>query len=175
METTTATPVNQNVAFDIYDDEEEEDTQKGRYLLFSLGNETYAIEIEYVTEIVVMQEISRVPDLPDFIEGVINLRGSVVSVMNMRSRFLLDEKNFDERTCIIVINVDDYMIGLIVDTVKEVLEIKEEQICPPPHLHGGKHHSFIKGLGKVNDEVKIILDVDRILKEEELVRVELAS
>ncbi len=174
METMNETSTNQYVEMDIYN-EEEENTQKGRYLLFSLGNETYAIEIEYITEIVVLQDIIKVPNLPGFIEGVINLRGSVISVMNMRSRFQMDEKRFDDRTCIIVINVNDFMIGLIVDTVNEVLEIPEQKICPPPRHHSGDHHNFIQGLGKVGGEVKIILDVNRILKEEEQKQVEMAS
>ncbi len=174
METMNETSINQYVEMDIYN-EEEENTQKGRYLLFSLGEETYAIEIEYIAEIVVLQDIIKVPNLSGFIEGVINLRGSVISVMNMRSRFLMDEKRFDDRTCIIVINVNDFMIGLIVDTVNEVLEIPEQKICPPPRHYSGDHHNFIQGLGKVGDEVKIILDVNRILKEEEQVQVEMAS
>ncbi len=149
----------------------EEDSQKDKYLSFRLGKESYGIDIRYVTEIIVMQEITKVPDMPDFIIGVINLRGKVISVMDIRSRFHLESREYDDRTCIIVVEVDDIMIGLVVDTVNEVSDIKEEYIEPPPAMHSGIKNHYIQGLGKVNDQVKILLDITKILHEEELAQI----
>ncbi|MBT4640387.1 MAG: purine-binding chemotaxis protein CheW, partial [Deltaproteobacteria bacterium] len=101
-------------------DDLDEDAQKDRYLTFHLGKESYGIEIQYVTEIIVMQEITKVPDLPESIIGVVNLRGNVISVMDMRKRFHLESREIDDRTCIIVVNIEDIAVGLLVDTVNEV-------------------------------------------------------
>lgn len=161
---------------DIEDINEEldEDALKDRFLTFHLGKESYGIEIRHVTEIIVLQEITRVPDLPDFIIGVVNLRGTVISVMDMRKRFRLDPKEYDDRTCIIVVNIKDISIGLLVDTVNEVLNIPEEQVDPPPKTHSGIRSSFIMGMGKVENQVKILLDIEKILHEEELEQIEQA-
>ena len=159
---------------DIYDDEAE-DAQKDKYLTFSIGNEDYVIEICYVTEIVVMQVITRVPDMPEFIRGVINLRGTIISVMDMRSRFHLDGKEYDDRTCIIVVDVNEMQIGLIVDSVKEVVDIPASQIDPPPTTHSGIKTSYVQGMGKIDENVKIILNVGKILYEEELEKSEQLS
>jgi purine-binding chemotaxis protein CheW len=158
---------------DLYD-ETDEDTQKDKYLTFRIGKESYGIEIRHVTEIGVMQEITEVPDMPDCITGVINLRGNVISVMNVRSRFGLESKEYDERTCIIVVDINNLSVGLIVDTVNEVLSIPEDQIDPPPKTHSGIKSSYIQGMGKVEGQVKILLDVEKILYEEELQQLEQA-
>ena len=97
------------------DDDENEDTQEGKYLTFQLNEEEYGIEIGYVTEIIGLQNINVVPDMPHYIRGVINLRGKVIPVMDVRLRFGAPERQYDERTCIIVINVKEQSIGLIVD------------------------------------------------------------
>jgi purine-binding chemotaxis protein CheW len=152
---------------DLYD-ELDEDTQKDKFLTFRIGKESYGIEIRHVTEIVVMQDITEVPDMPDFITGVINLRGKVISVMDVRRRFGLEPREFDERTCIIVVDINEMSIGLIVDTVNEVLNIPQDQIDPPPRTHSGIKSNYIQGMGKVDNQVKILLDVEKILYEEEL-------
>lgn len=149
-------------------DEMDEDAQKDKYLTFRLGNENYGIEIKHVIEIIVMQEITKVPDMPEFIIGVINLRGKVISVMDIRKRFALEAREFDDRTCIIVVNINEISIGLIVDTVNEVIDIPESQIDPPPRTHSGVGSSYIQGMGKVNDQVKILLDIEKILYEEDI-------
>ena len=152
---------------DLYD-ELDEDTQKDKYLSFRLGNEEYGIEIQHIIEIIVMQEITKVPDMPDFIIGVINLRGNVISVMDIRRRFNLETRDYDERTCIIVVNINNISIGLIVDTVNEVVDIPESQIDPPPKTHSGIRSNYIQGMGKIGEKVKILLDIEKILYEEEL-------
>ncbi len=160
------------VDLDDINDEIEEDAQQDRYLTFHLGKESYGIEIRHVTEIIVMQEITKVPDLPEFIIGVVNLRGSVISVMDMRKRFHLESREIDDRTCIIVVDIKDLAIGLLVDTVNEVLNIPEEQVDPPPKTHSGIKSNYISGMGKVEDQVKILLDIEQILQEEELEQVQ---
>jgi purine-binding chemotaxis protein CheW len=151
-----------------YGEDEMEDSQKDKYLTFSIGEEDYGIEIRYVTEIVVLQEITQVPDMPDFIKGIINLRGNVIAVMDMRSRFNMADKEYDDRTCIIVVEVKDLQIGLIVDFVKEVMDIPENLIDPPPRSHAGIKSNYVAGMGKVGDKVKILLNVEQILYEEEM-------
>ncbi len=155
---------------DLYDDEDE-DTQKDKFLTFKVGKEDYGLEIYHVTEIIGIQKITEVPDMPDYVKGVINLRGKVIPVMDVRKRFKFEEREYDDRTCIVVVNINDTSLGLVVDTVKEVSDIPESQIEPPPDLAEGNRQFFIRGLGKVNDDVKILLDAERLLSRKELTSV----
>ena len=150
---------------DLDDDDEDEDTQKDKFLTFKVGTEEYGLEICYVTEIIGIQKITEVPDMPDFVKGVINLRGKVIPVMDVRRRFKLEDREYDEKTCIVVVNVEDSSVGLVVDTVEEVADIPENQIEPPPNVTGGNKQLFIQGLGKMGDQVKIILNADKLLYE----------
>jgi purine-binding chemotaxis protein CheW len=135
-----------------------------KYLTFALGNEEFGINIRDVTEIIGIQKITVMPDVADYIKGVINLRGKVIPVIDMRLRFGLSERDYDERTCIVVVNLDSTSVGLIVDTVSEVLDIEEKNIDPPPRVaSGGTSREFIEGLGRVEEEVKILLDIKRVL------------
>ena len=151
---------------DFYD--EDEDAQKDKYLTFHLAGEDYGIEIRYVTEIIGIQKITEVPDMPDFIRGVINLRGKVIPVMDVRTRFRLPSREYDERTCIIVVDINESSVGLVVDEVREVADIPEAQVEPPPATGQTKGGSYIQGLGKLDNEVKIILNVNRLLNDGEL-------
>lgn len=151
---------------DLYDDDDE-DTQKDKYLTFQLGKEVYGIEIRNVTEIIGFQKITPVPDMSEYIRGVINLRGQVIPVMDVRMRFKMDAREYDERTCIIVVRQDNTCVGLIVDTVNEVADISEANISPPPRMSGGKTSRYIQGMGKCGDDVKILLDVHKLLYDEE--------
>ncbi|GAA0178110.1 chemotaxis protein CheW [Clostridium sediminicola] len=147
--------------------EEKEDTQKGKFLTFSLDKESYGIEILYVTEIVGIQSITEVPELPDYIKGIINLRGKIIPVMDVRLKFKKSSKEYNDRTCIIVIDLDELSIGLIVDSVSEVLAIPDDDIIPPPNLNKqGK--KYIKSIGKTGNNVTLILDCERLLEEEEV-------
>jgi purine-binding chemotaxis protein CheW len=147
---------------------EEEDTQKDKYLTFRLANEDYGIEIFYVTEIIGIQKITEVPDMPDFVRGVINLRGKVIPVIDVRTRFKLEPKAYGDRTCIVVVDINQSVIGLIVDEVSEVISIPANNIDPAPKTGKGTKSRFIQGIGKVGEQVKIILHVGQLLNDEEL-------
>lgn len=159
----------QSIMDDFWSDEEEdEDTLKDRYLTFRLGEEDYGIEIRHVTEIISIQKITDVPDLPDFVKGVINLRGQVIPTLDLRLRFGLSAKDYTERTCVIITKMNDILVGVIVDTVNEVLNIPPENISPPPSVQKGAAHRFVEGLGRVGDAVKIILNAEKLLHGDEL-------
>lgn len=149
--------------------ESEEDTQRGKYLIFSLGNEYYGIEIKHVTEIIGIHTITEVPELPEYIRGIINLRGKIIPVMDVRLRFKKSFLEYNDRTCVIVVEISGVSIGLIVDRVSEVLAIPDQDIVPPPDMHrGGGSNRYIKGVGKVQGEVKLLLDCEKLLKDEEI-------
>lgn len=148
--------------------EMEEDTQKGRFLTFSLGKESYGIEIKYVTEIIGIQAITEIPELPEYVKGIINLRGKIIPVMDVRLRFKKEPREYNDRTCVIVIDIKDVSIGLIVDTVSEVLTIPEECIVEPPKMNRGFNNRYIKNIGKVGNDVKLLLDCEKLLSEDEL-------
>jgi len=144
-------------------DSANEDTQKDKYLTFHLAGEDYGIEICYVIEIIGIQSITEVPDMPDFIRGVINLRGKVIPVMDVRARFRLPARDYDDRTCIIVINVDSTEVGLVVDEVSEVADIPENNVEPAPRTSKKSESSYIQGMGKMSKRVIILLDVHKLL------------
>jgi purine-binding chemotaxis protein CheW len=155
-------------AYDLDDDLfDDEDTQKDKYLTFRIASEDYGIAIANVTEIVGIQSITEIPEMADYIKGVINLRGKVIPVMDVRLRFKLPPREYDERTCIVVVEIDGTSVGLVVDTVNEVADIPEEQVEPAPKSKR-KGGSYIQGIGKIGQEVKILLDINRILYEDEL-------
>lgn len=145
-----------------------EDTQKDKFLTFSVEKETYGIEIKYVTEIIGMQEITVVPELAEYIIGIINLRGSIIPVIDVRLRFKKQTKEYNDRTCIIVIEIQDVAVGLIVDSVSEVLTIDDKNIVPPPDIKTGFHNRYVKGIGKVGNCIKLLLDCDKLLNDDEV-------
>ncbi len=148
-------------------DDEDEDTQKDKYLTFRIGEEDYGIEISYVTEIVGMQHISEVPEMPGFVKGVMNLRGQIIPVMDVRLRFGMEERPYDDRTCVVVVRMGDTSVGLVVDTVKEVLNIPEKAVTEPPRVASAKSARYIKGIGRLENDVKILIDVNTLLHDEE--------
>ncbi len=159
---------------DFFDDDDE-DTQKGKYLTFTVGKEDYGIEIYNVTEIIGIQKITDVPDMPAYIKGVINLRGKVISVMDVRLRFKMTEREYDDRTCIVVVSVGGAAVGLVVDTVKEVANIPESQIELPPEVAEASSQSYVKGLGMIGDDIKILLDVAKLVRREALCKMPLTG
>jgi len=150
------------------DDFVNEDTQKDKYLTFVIENESYGIEIQHVTEIIGIQSVTEVPDLPDFIRGLINLRGKIIPVMDVRTRFKKEFMEYNDRTCIVVIEIEEISIGLIVDTVSEVLNIENENVVLPPDYKTGFSNKYIKAIGKVEENIKMILDCKKLLNENEL-------
>lgn len=149
-------------------EDENEDTMEGKFLLFRLGGEEYGIPICNVIEIIGIQSITDLPETPGYVKGVINLRGKVIPVIDVRIRFGMPEKDYDDRTCIVVVNISKVSVGLIVDSVSEVMDIEHDSIEPPPKFSQGAGTRYIQGLGKVQGNVKILLDAQKLLFEEEL-------
>jgi len=147
--------------------EQQEDTQHGRYLTFYLGEEVYGIEIEYVTEIIGMQPITKVPEVADYIKGIINLRGKIIPVIDMRLKFSKDAIEYDDRTCIVVVDTENMTVGLIVDKVSEVISIDDENVVPPPSHKTGIKNRYLQGIGKVSSEVILLLDCKMLFNESE--------
>ncbi len=146
----------------------------GKYLTFLLDDEEYGVEILKVREIIGIMDITKVPQTPDYVEGVINLRGKVIPVIELRSKFRLQRTEYDESTCVIVVDVG-MLMGIIVDTVQEVHDIPAAEIEPPPKLGAAVDTTFILGMGKVNDDIKILLDIDKVLTSDELVSLQNGS
>ncbi len=156
-------------ALDIIDaDTIVEDTQHGKYLTFKLGNEEYGIGIRDVTEIIGIQKITELPDTPPFVKGVMNLRGRVIPVLDVRLRFHLEGTEYNDRTCTVVVNIKNNSVGLIVDTVSEVIDIPDDCVEEAPKVKNSPSARYIQGLGKVGDKVKILLDTQKLLFENEV-------
>lgn len=135
----------------------------GKYLTFVLSGEEYGLEILSVREIIGLMNITSVPRTPDYVKGVINLRGKVIPVIDLRLKFGMAEAEHTEETCIIVVTVRNVEMGVIVDCVSEVQNISAEQIEPPPAFGTGVETSYILGISKVEDKVTILLDIEDIL------------
>jgi purine-binding chemotaxis protein CheW len=141
--------------------------QGGKYLTFKLAGEEYGLEILKVREIIGIMDITALPQMPPYVKGVINLRGKVIPVIDLRLKFGMAPAEYTEQTCVVVVNVGA-LVGIIVDTVQEVLDVAEGQIDPPPPLGASVDTSFVMGMGKVRDDVKILLDIDKVLGSREL-------
>jgi len=133
---------------------------------FRLDNEDYAIAITKIQEIILMKPITRIPQVPDFIEGLINLRGSVIPIINLRKRFGLAVREVDDETRTIVVNIHDKTVGCIVDAVTQVMRINRDQIQPPPLSVLAVSHQYIAGLARLDERLMIILDIDRLFDEQ---------
>ncbi len=139
------------------------------YLTFPVGSELYGVSIGVVTEIVGLQRIMSVPDVPHYIKGVINLRGKVIPLMDVRLRFGMPDKAYDDRTVVIVLQVSDAPVGLIVDGVNEVLDIPANQIDRTHSFSGAEGRSLVLGLGRLEDRVAILLNVNLLVEDDALV------
>ena len=141
--------------------------KEGKYLTFSLADEEYGIGILKIKEIIGMMAITTVPQTPEFVKGVINLRGKVIPVMDLRLRFSMEEMDYTERTCIIVVEIEGsagtIQIGIVVDSVSEVLNIKGDDVEETPTFGTKLNTDYILGMAKMEGGVKIILDIDRVL------------
>jgi len=134
-----------------------------KYVVFKLENEEYGIDILRVKEIKEMIRITRVPKAPSFVKGVINLRGEVIPVIDLRKKFNLQQSSDTEATRIIIVLVDEITVGLIIDSSSEVLEIEKDRIEEPPATIASIDHSFIYGIGKIDERLIILLDVSKII------------
>ncbi len=154
--------------------------REGKYLTFSLGGEEYGIGILKVKEIIGMMPITPVPQTPGFVKGVINLRGKVIPVIDLRLKFGMESIAYNERTCIIVVEASGLaagrvMMGLVVDSVSEVVNIKEEDIEDTPTFGARLSTEYILGMAKAGESVKILLDIDRVLTSQEMTLLEKAA
>ena len=140
-----------------------EDEMRGKYLTFAVDNGNYGIEIKYVTDIIAVQEITPVPNTHNYLKGLINLRGTVVPIIDMRLRFGLPEIPYTQRTCFIVLSLDEMTIGLIVEEVQEVCEIPDASIKPPPKMSGAQPNNyFIRSICETGGNIKQLLDVEKV-------------
>ena len=149
-------------------EDDEEDAMANRYLLFHVAKEEYGIGIEHVTEIIGLQKVTEVPDMPHYVKGVINLRGQVIPVLDIRLRFGIDPQEYTDRTCVIVVRIREMSIGIIVDGMAEVQEITEDRISPPSPIQMNVASRYIHGMARVGEEVKILLDIGKLLFDDEL-------
>jgi len=134
---------------------------------FQLGEEEFGVDILKVQEINRMLEIIKVPNSPVFVDGVINLRGKVIPILNLRQRFGLEKKEIDKKTRIVVVDIDGKVVGVVVDAVSEVLRLPVDTVEPPPSMVAGVESEYIKGVGKLEDRLLILLDLNKLLTTEE--------
>lgn len=152
------------------------ENREGKYLTFSLAEEEYGIGILKIKEIIGMMPITTVPQTPDFVKGVINLRGKVIPVIDLRLRFGIESNDYTERTCIIVVEIlgqnGTVQIGIVVDTVSEVLNVKADDVEDTPAFGTKLNTEYILGMAKMEGGVKILLDIDRVLNASEISSIE---
>lgn len=156
---------------------QEKESQKDKYVTFKSGKEYFGLKIQYVNEIIVYQEVTAIPETKDYIKGLINLRGKIIPVIDVRLRFKQEPIEYNDRTCIIVITVKNTVVGLIVEKIAEVVEILEKDILPPPTIGKSEksQQRYVYGIGKIGNSVKLLLDPDKLLNDEELTLLEQAS
>lgn len=144
-----------------------QDAELLQLVTFSIGEEEFGVDILKVQEIIRTMEITKVPRAPDFVEGVINLRGKVIPIIDLRKRFGLPTRDHDKHTRIIVIEINNMIVGFVVDSVSEVLRIPASTVEPPPPVVSGLESEYISGVGKLEDRLLILLDLNRLLSKEE--------
>lgn len=152
----------------------EAEEHKSKYMTFKSGNEYFGLKIQYVNEIIQIQAITSVPETEDYIKGLINLRGKIIPVIDVRLRFGQEPFTYNDRTCIIVIQYNEMIVGLIVEKIADVVEIKDSDILPPPTISRSDqgNRKYIYGIGKIGDMVKLLLDPDKLLRDVDLTSVE---
>ena len=148
--------------------QKKQDDELMQLVTFSIGEEEFGVDILKVQEIIRTMEITKVPKAPGFVEGVINLRGKVIPIIDLRRRFGLSSKEHDKHTRIIVIEINNMIVGFVVDSVSEVLRIPASTVEPPPAGVAGMESEYISGVGKLQDRLLILLDLDRLLSNEDL-------
>lgn len=155
-------------AHDILDSDSDFTADGQQFLTFSVQSEEYGIDILSVQEIKGFSKVRPIPNAPHYIRGVMNLRGTVVPVLDLRARFGLEEVEYDRFTVIIVVSVEDKVVGLIVDAVSDVLNIADNQIDETPELSGSVDTTYFEGLGKVGEKLVLLLNLERLVGLEQL-------
>ena len=152
------------------EEQTEEDLQKGQFMTFQTGREYFGIGISYINEIIQMQPITAVPEVEDYIKGLINLRGKIIPVIDIRVRFKMEPLEYTDRTCIIVINVKSMVIGIIVEKIAEVVTITDDDIVPPPSLgrRDSEQNKYVYGLARIGDSIKLLLDPEKLVKDADI-------
>ncbi len=139
---------------------------------FNIGEEDYGVNIQTVKEVIRKREITRLPKAPAFVKGVINLRGDIIPIIDLRERFGMEQRESTDMTRVIVAEVDGRPIGMVVDSVSHVIRIAQDQIEPPPEMVGGISEEYLKGVGKVGEQLIVLLNIDRIMSATEKVELE---
>ena len=134
---------------------------------FRLGSGEYAIDIMQAKEIIKMEKITLIPNAPDFVEGVINLRGNIIPIIDLKKRFNLEEIEGDKNTGIIIVKIEDVDMGIIIDSISKVVSIANSDIQPPPPMLSGIGQKYIKGVGKLEDKLLVVLDLEKLFSNEE--------
>lgn len=142
------------------------DDLMGRFLTFYIGDTIYGVELLHVLEIISIQAITSVPKVPNYIKGIINLRGKIVPVVDVRLKLGKEEREYDERTCIIVVSIDEMSVGLIVDRVSEVVDIDNVGLSAPPELSSSSTNQYLSSIAKIEDKVILNIDLERFFFEE---------
>jgi purine-binding chemotaxis protein CheW len=140
-----------------------EETGGEEYLAFTLGREEYGIDILKVQEIRGYETVTRIANAPDFIKGVINLRGIIVPIVDLRIKFQLDRVEYNQYTVVIILNLKDRVVGIVVDGVSDVLTLQSQQIKPAPEFSGALDTDYIRGLGSIDERMLILVDIERLL------------
>ncbi|TFH86699.1 chemotaxis protein CheW [Billgrantia azerbaijanica] len=148
------------------------EAQNSEFLVFSLGDEEYAIDILKVQEIRGYENVTRIANTPDFIKGVTNLRGVIVPIVDLRIKFHLDKVEYAGQTVVIVVNVEDRIVGIVVDGVSDVMTLSPDQIKPAPEFGVTLSSDFLSGLGSLDDRMLVIVDIDKLLTSDEMALVE---
>lgn len=146
---------------------EEVDLNQTKFLTFWVAGQSFAIEVKNVIEIVGIQEITPIPQFPEYAKGIINLRGQIIPVIDARIRFKKDHKDYNERTCIIIVEVQKTLTGFIVDEVEEVIDIDNAQITKAPNVDGDETNKYISSVAKRENKVVLVVDFEKVLDDKE--------
>jgi purine-binding chemotaxis protein CheW len=150
----------------------EESTQEMKVIVFQLKNEEYGVPVHQVKTIERIQPMTRVPRTPDFVKGVINLRGVVTPIIDLRGRFDIEEAEYTENTRMIIVAVGELEVGLIVDSANDVLDVPRDSIEPPPEVVGGIRAAYLNGIAKLDERLLVLLNLEKVLKKEEIQQLE---
>ena len=158
-----------------YNDHAAYEAENREFLVFSLGTEEYAIDILKVQEIRGYENVTRIANTPDFIKGVTNLRGIIVPIVDLRIKFDLEKVEYDDQTVVIVVNISERIVGVVVDSVSDVMTLTPEQIKPAPEFGVTLSSEFLSGLGSLEDRMLVLVDIEKLLNSEEMALVENAG
>ena len=154
------------------DKQHEREGELSQLISFIVGDEEYGLDILRVKEVIRLREITRLPRAPSFVKGIINLRGDVIPIIDLRDRFGLERQEYTSMTRVIVVDVDNKLVGMVVDAASQVVRVPADQIEPPPPIVGGLSAEYIKGVGKLEERLIILLNIDRILSSQEKVELD---